>query len=405
MNLGMLREDRLVGRAWLVSRLVMAVICFSVVYPARPVLGDVGIYDEWSDLLIEGTFPADDVRWQYPPLAALPMLIPRLLGPLYGLGFAFLVVAADYAVMRVLVRKGESPEGAWCWVGGIFLLGPVCFFRFDTLVVVPVVFALLMVARSRLFGALVAVGALMKVWPALLFLALCRGRAAIGAAAAFLVAAAGLAGVIALVADDEWSFLKGQRDRGIEIEALVATPFHVARWFGWSGDVRYQYGSWELTGAGVPAAVNVSVVITLVGLAAVALAVLRRPARDWSPARGADAVLAGLLAAIAGSRVLSPQYLVWVVGVAAVCLTMRRTRQRPAVAVLLAAIALTQLEFPILWQGVRDGQAFPASVLILRNVLVLVATVLAVVAVWRDGGEARDDPSVTERRPRPAGTG
>ncbi|MBD0693283.1 hypothetical protein BG452_40840 [Streptomyces sp. CBMA123] len=42
-----------------------------------------------------------------------------------------------------------------------------------------------------------------------------------------------------------------------------------------------------------------------------------------------DAALCALLIFVVTSRVISPQYLVWLVGVAAVCLTVRRPRPAP----------------------------------------------------------------------------
>jgi hypothetical protein len=53
-----------------------------------------------------------------------------------------------------------------------------------------------------------------------------------------------------------------------------------------------------------------------------------------------DAALAAVLLFTATSRVISPQYLIWLIGLAAVCLTVRRTTQRPVAALLLLAATL-----------------------------------------------------------------
>ncbi|GAB3880070.1 hypothetical protein GCM10027612_06890 [Microbispora bryophytorum subsp. camponoti] len=37
---------------------------------------DVTLYRHWSEILMEGEFPAGDEKWQYPPFAALPLLAP-----------------------------------------------------------------------------------------------------------------------------------------------------------------------------------------------------------------------------------------------------------------------------------------------------------------------------------------
>ncbi|MEU6039265.1 glycosyltransferase 87 family protein [Actinomadura sp. NPDC047616] len=370
--------------AWVLTRLLMLVICFAPGYPLSSTMSDAVLYHEWGPALADGRFPDDDVRWQYPPLAAVPILLPRFLGGMYGITFMLCALAADFAILYLLRRADRSPAGAWCWIAGIFLLGPTCLFRFDLFVTVPVVAALLWLGRHRLFGVLMAVGALMKAWPVALALALRRDRTMIRVAAACAATGALVAGAVTIAGDGAWGFLRSQRDRGAQIEAVAATPINVARWFGWDGQVRYRYGSWELVGPGVDAALAASFVITLGGLALLAVPVLRRDPREWTPAAGADAVLAGVLVLVVGGRVLSPQYLIWVLGVAAACLATAGTRQRPAAALVLVAAALTHLDFPILWVALlKEGGFPPIAVLALRNALLVVATVLAVRAVWR----------------------
>lgn len=48
------------------------------------------------------------------------------------------------------------------------------------------------------------------------------------------------------------AFLTFQRDRGTEVESLGALVFHLARHFGWQGEVRLNYGSVEFLGPYVP---------------------------------------------------------------------------------------------------------------------------------------------------------
>ncbi len=49
---------------------------------------------------------------------------------------------------------------------------------------------------------------------------------------------------------------------------------------------------------------------------------------------------------------ISPQYLVWLLGLAAVCLTSRYTSQRPVAWLLLAAAAVSGLDYPVLYAEV-----------------------------------------------------
>ena len=60
----------------------------------------------------------------------------------------------------------------------------------------------------------------------------------------------------------------------------------------------------------------------------------------------ADAAFTAVLLFTVTSRVISPQYMVWPLGVAAVCLVFRGSRMAlPACLVLVAAVTL--LEFPL----------------------------------------------------------
>ncbi|NDZ85385.1 DUF2029 domain-containing protein, partial [Streptomyces sp. SID10115] len=143
--------------------------------PGPDVTSDVSvIYQGWYEILRTGTFPLDDVTWQYPPAAALAVLSPALL-PFLGYAPAFFVLCllCDAAVCALLLhagrRPGKSPRGAWVWVIGVVLLGPTAYARYDVMVAAVAVAGLLAGARHpRTMGALAGFGALLKGWPVLL---------------------------------------------------------------------------------------------------------------------------------------------------------------------------------------------------------------------------------------------
>jgi hypothetical protein len=78
--------------------------------------------------------------------------------------------------------------------------------------------------------------------------------------------------------------------------------------------------------------------------------------------------------------VLSPQYLLWVTGLAAVCLATGQTTQRPVALAVLAAAGLTQVIFPIKWHSLVYGSDALTGVLTARNVLLAAAAALS---CWR----------------------
>ena len=173
-----------------------------------------------------------------------------------------------------------------------------------------------------------------------------------GAAAAAVLAAVG-----AIFASGTASFLAHQNARGVEIESVAATPFMIWRQAGWHGTLVYRFGAYQLSGEHVALARNASWAGLVLAAAAVIgwrLLIAGGRAR-WRPEFAADAPLAATLLFLVASPVLSPQYLLWVVGLAAACLATGRTTQRPVALAVLAAAGLTQLIFPIGWHSLVGG--------------------------------------------------
>ncbi|MFI6010360.1 glycosyltransferase 87 family protein [Streptomyces sp. NPDC051243] len=371
--------------SWGLTRVILLLFVFKVyVFPGPDVTSDVSvIYQGWYEVLRTGTFPLDDVTWQYPPAAALPILSPALVFWLdYPSAFFALAFAADLAVLLLLLyaglRPGRTLRGAWVWVAGVPLLGPTVYARYDVMVTAVAVAALLAGARHpRLMGALAAFGAMLKVWPVLLLVA-ARRRAAWGWAA---LTAAALSGVFALAMPGAFAFLTFQRDRGTEVESLGSLVFHVARQYGWDGQVLLNYGSVEFLGPWVDVVSTAALVLS--GLAFGWLLLWRLRARRFHSHTLADAAFVAVLMFVTTSRVISPQYMVWLIGLAAVCLCSRGSRMKLPVGLVLAASLVTVLEFPIWFSHVVASDALGVTLLFLRNGLLVLATVLAARELWR----------------------
>ncbi|MDO0928077.1 glycosyltransferase 87 family protein [Streptomyces sp. TG1A-8] len=389
---------------WAVTRLVLLLFVFRVyVFPGPDVTTDVSVtYRGWYEVLRTGTFPLDDVTWQYPPGAALAVLSPAAL-PFLGYAHAFYVLAflADLAVLVLLGwytgrRADRSPRGAWVWVAGVPLLGPTVYARYDMMVTAVAVAALLAGAQHpRAMGALAALGALLKVWPALLLVGAVRRRAWASAA----VTAAGLAALFAVSMPGAFAFLAFQRERGTEVESLGALVFHAARHFGWRGQVLLNYGSIEFLGPYVGLVSTAALALT--GAAFGWLLLWRLRATRFTPPAPAEAAFTAVLLFTVTSRVISPQYLVWLVGLAAVCLCFRATRMTaPAVLVVLASF-VTVLEFPLGFAHVVASDGYGVTLLLVRNGLLVAAALLAARALWRSTVPRPPAPFP----PRPARTG
>ena len=174
--------------SWSASRYVLFLFITLVLpYPEGKWLkGDVDLYNFWAKGLVKGIFPIDDSMWQYPPLAGVVFAIPQWLFGNALTGFIVFMIVIDLLILITLLMTGlnrfkfnssstslNGLSGAWFWVLWPILMGPLALTRFD---VVPTLFALLALIalsnkkiRPYLSGFLLGIGALVKLWPMLLF--------------------------------------------------------------------------------------------------------------------------------------------------------------------------------------------------------------------------------------------
>jgi hypothetical protein len=402
---------------WAGTRLLLLLWSLNAVpyFSRGSVLGDVVIYKGWASTLTAGSFPSGDYQWQYPPGAGLVMLVPKVLAQV-GIGyvnsFFFFALAADAVVFLLLVGQAERiatesrrpPHltGLWAWVIGGIALGPIVFMRYDVIVTAVAVAGLLAVVRAtgkrsaeraerrtwELRGALLGLGAIVKVWPAVLLLGLppkARGRRALGSAVACALAVSGL---LAAALPGAMSFLGHQGDRGIEVEAVLASPFMIASWFGYPVETVHKDGNFQLAGHGTGIVGGAAIFLTLIGFAIVLWWRVRRFHPDrWTPALMYDIGFTTLLIMVVTSRVLSPQYLVWLMGMAALCLAEDGPGRKatlmglPARLVMLCTL-VSQIEFPLLFGQVMYHGFWGTALVAARNLVLLAATLIALRRLW-----------------------
>ena len=385
---------------------VAATVAGDPVYPAQDNAFEMTVFEAWGPALAhgEGDVPLVDQPWEYPAGAVLFVVAPALL-PVssYIAGFVGQMLVVDLAMLVLLAvwgRRRGTLAGAWWWVAVVPLLGPVALGRFDLVPTLLAAGSVIAAAAAAPFtaGGLLAAGAAVKAWPALLgplLLALHRrawrtlaGGLAVGAAV--LVALGRFGGL-----QHAWSFLTYQRDRGLEVEALAALPLLVRRLTG-DPDVAiaFGFGSWQIHGPGAETLLR----LTDLGLVVVviAMAVLVWRAR-WqverlAPAARGQVVIVLAVVLIAGvvvtNKVLSPQHLVWLAGLVALALCWPDSPLRATLLPLGGALVLTHLVYPLLFQDLLAGAVLPVLLLAGRDVLLLVVLAMAGRAAWRLGTPA-----------------
>lgn len=425
ITLARLRSAVLPAACWIWTRGVLLLYVYNVIpYISHgDITGDLKLYNKWSVLLSHGHFPQHDPTWQYPPGAAVVIELPRILRSLTGLSYysAFygLALASDLVVFLLVIyrcwrtaaeigHERADYVGAYAYVAAIFMLGPFVYGRYDIAVTMIASVGLVAALRSaawtwRVRGLAIGFGTLVKIWPFALVFGLPRGADG-RRAFTWTVIGAAVPTLLLLPLSGSLSFLTQQHDRGLEVESVLATPFLLARHWGYHGVIRNRYGSFEIIGPGISAIASFCELLTLLGFCW--LLWWRRRARlsphRWTEGVYYDTALVAVMISVITSRVLSPQYLVWICGLLALCLALKPLRKGGTVLagpcwLLLGTISITQLEFPLLFSHLVHGSLKAAYFVTGRNLLLVAATVWAATLLWRAYARA-ERPVVPEAR-------
>jgi len=368
---------------WFVTRLWVLLSGFSILlYPKSEYLfSDVRLYDWWAGNIADGFFPINDPMWQYPPLAALVFLAGYLIAP-NAVGFVFLALLADLAIMTLLLIRGRVLANylpAAIWLATPLVMGPILLGRFDVFPTLAAVFALLYAASAKKFGSALAIGALLKVWPMLLLLATPKEmltRVLLWFALTFGIGSL----LLGIWWDESFSFISGQRSRGLQIESIAALPYQLWNAGPATVDSAFQFGAIEVV---APGTTLISLVATLIGIALLGLLSYWRLFNKISEVQPADIALLALLLAIVTSRVLSPQYLVWIFGVLAVCAFNPQPNFRRIFILICVSSGLGQLIYPGWYVSFQLGGNLAVAAHTIRVITLVWATVL----VWRNVSE------------------
>ena len=359
---------------------------------------DVNSYRNWSDLLAQTQLP-NDPAWQYPPGAALFFFLPRLVTGHYQLAFIALILIFDLVATAALIfmsRREGTSTGTWIWLLAIPALGGLPLLRFDVLPTAISLAALAMTAgerpRDRLFGAVVGVGIAVKAWPVLLLLSVPTVRRAW---AAGLAATATVIATIVLtwatLGATGLAFINHHAARGLELEAVAATPWYVLQAVtGRAVNSVYRNGCYEIASPEADLVAKVllfAMVLLAAALAAWWLAWQRSDAPK-SAAVGRDAVFTAVLLYVVVSEVLSAQYVIWLVGLGAVAVTSPTCRVRRPVAAVLVAVLLTRVLLKN-WDDLLSNGADGAYLLTFRNLVLVAGAIDAALTMWRFVQRAR----------------
>jgi uncharacterized membrane protein len=315
----------------------------------------------WDD----GRVPYRDFAVEYPPGALPVFVVPAPFGD-YASAFAWLMAGCGVALVGVVAAIRR--EAAWYAALAPVLVGSLILSRFDlwpTLLLVAALGALVH-GRERLGWSLLGGAVAAKLWPLVVVpLALVRAWRR-GSLEAALWGAAVVVGVFvpfAVVAPGGlWHSIEGQASRPLQIESLGASLFTT---FGHPAVIT-THGSQNVAGHGAVAAL-----LSLVEIAALVALWLAFARGDDTDARLLRFAAACVCAFVALGKVLSPQYLLWLIPLVPL---VRGVRGAVATGVLTLACVLTQIWFP--QRYFRYVETFHLAPVVLARDLLLVALLL-----------------------------
>ncbi|HVM17597.1 MAG TPA: glycosyltransferase 87 family protein [Gaiellaceae bacterium] len=370
---------------------------------ARDRIVDTPVYEGYGAAIARGEVPYRDFRPEYPPAALPAFALPALLqeepghdafARVFSLLMAVCGVAAVAAV-AVSLRLLRAPPARVAAALGLvavspLLLGSVVLSRYDLwpAALAAAATAAFLAGRDRLGAGVLGLAVAAKIYPAVLApLALAwvwrrRGRreALVAAGVFAAVVAVCFAPFLVVAPEGVAASLWRQLSRPLQIESLGAAAAIVLHNLGLvEVEMVGSHGSQNL--AGTPGAA-IGVVHTLVQGAALAAVWIGFARGEATPERLARYAALGVVVFVASGKVLSPQFLIWLVPL--VPLVAGR-RGLAASALLVAALVLTQLWFPFrYWDYAREFDQ-RVAVLVLARDLVLVSLAATLAARVRPG--------------------
>lgn len=363
--------------------------------PGYP-LGDIsGVYTFWAGHAYAGDFIVGiTTPWVYPIVALVPILVAGVAGmENYVVVFLALVAIVDAVVFGLLIRRVKNQTmdaaraaAAWWWLALLVCLGPVSLGRIDAIATPVALLGLLYLLRfPRAAGALLAIAAWIKAWPAAIVgaaLIALRSRWAVLNGA---LITSGAVVAIALVMGSGLnvaSFVTQQTSRGLQIESPAATAYLWQVNLG-APNVGVYYDdqilTYQVSAPGVEIIGSLTTVLmALFTLLVVVVGIL-------AIRRGADQqdvlfalALAFTVELIAFNKVGSPQFMGWLAVPIVAGLVYRPDRFRvPAVMALIMA-GLTQMLYPYSYDNLLRTQTLELTIITIRNVLEFVLLGLAI---------------------------
>jgi hypothetical protein len=362
---------------------------------------DLSLYRQAGESILRGEVPYRDFFIEYPP-GSLPAFVPPALFSasqasyinLFSLEMALTLVVT--LLLTALGARRLGGSGTWILPAATFVLAalllyPVAVTRYDAVVALTlglaVFFATLGGRYLPLAYASLGLGTAAKFVPllAVLPLALTRRGVARGCGVFLAVVALFFVPFALLGGRGLLQSFAYQAERGLQVESLAAS---VLMFLHSAKSIVFEHGAFEVRGEGAGLATSLTPILTLLLLAVTGFAMWWEFRRCGGLEVGAFPrhAAALILAFMLGSRVLSPQYLIWLLPL--VPLSAGGLVGTIICVLFLAACFTTTLVFPIHYADLLSFRYPGPELLVARNLL-LVTLWITMLGLAAAGAEKR----------------
>jgi uncharacterized membrane protein len=369
-----------------------------------PAFNGFGPFWNYSTWFKEGFLPYRSFGVEYPPLGMASVILPGLFAANFDIYYKLFVAEMlifDIAALFILAGLAKRLElRLWqtlsVYTIALLAIGRLISIRFDILPAVLTLFALYAFIKGsyKTAWAVIALGTCAKLYPAIIIpifilyhLRHNTKKELIGGILTFAIVSAVICVPVLLLSPS--GFLQSftyQTGRGLQLETVYASFLLVFRAFNWMGFTSsYQFGAWQLDGSAADLLAKISTVLMVVGMAWVYwYYYLEQRGKElikskFAPLNIADAAriikysLLIVLVFILTNKVLSPQYLIWLLPF--IPLISGRWKALSWVIFIMIGI-LTYIIYPLIYSPLLNGAPSAVGILFTRNILLVVLFLL-----------------------------
>lgn len=352
------------------------------------------LYFCFANSALDGEMPYRDFPMEYPPLALLFFILPRLITSsfqAYDVAFTLEMFFFDL-VGLFLIAAISRRQGLNLWVTlGIYTialaaLGPIVSQRYDLIPAIMVLLALYAYYRgnNKTFWAILALGTMTKLYPVIIaplflmeYVRHSQYRYVRDGIITFALVTAALAIPFAVLSPGGFLESFGYHvQRVLQIESTYASFLLVSHSLNPALQLVFDSGSWNITSPVADILALVSPLVLLLFLVVIYwfyrnVIVAESPVMPPDKSdilRLVNFALLAILAFIITGKILSPQFLVWLYPM----LPLVTGRMRNLIWVIFVAIgAMTYYVYPMHYAELVNLERTEIVVLLLRNLMLL----------------------------------